>query len=110
MGINLHYIAPRHRALLMDALYQYMDEVEEEGETAVQPRFRIRYPMIKSISRLRWAKPCIKQYQFGYLNSRIVEVQPEAMDMVVMLPSQKFKSKGTNFSANIVHRESLGKT
>ena len=106
LGANLHYIAPKYRALLMDAMYQYI----EKDETTEEAYFRVRYPMIKSISRLRWARPCLKQYQYGYVNSRIVEVQPEAMDMVVMLPSHKFKSKGTNFNANLVHRESLGKT
>ena len=44
---------------------------------------------VKSVSRLRWAKPCIKQYQYGYLNSRIVEVQPEHMDLVVNVTNAK---------------------
>jgi len=105
LGLNLHYIAPRYRALLMDAMYQYI----EEDETTEEAFFRVKYPMVKSISRLRWAKPCIKQYQYSYLNSRIVEVQPQAMDMVVMLPSQKFKSGSANMNANIVHRDSLRK-
>ena len=59
-GINLHYLAPRYRALLMDGLYEFYREIEDESY------FQIRYQSVKSISKLRWAKPCIKQY-FGLL-------------------------------------------
>ena len=103
LGLNLHYIAPRYRALLMDGMYDFFTDYE--GDYA----FNIRYPAVKSVSRLRWAKPCIKQYQYGYLNSRIVEVQPEHMDLVTMLPSQRFVSKGTTYNANSIYRDSIGK-
>lgn len=103
MGINLHYLAPRYRALLMDGLYEFYREIEDESY------FQIRYPSVKSISKLRWAKPCIKQYQYPYIDSRIVEVRPEHMDMVVMLPSQQFRSKGTITNANDIYRESIRK-
>ena len=103
MGINLHYLAPRYRALLMDGLYEFYREIEDESY------FQIRYPSVKSISKLRWAEPCIKQYQYPYIDSRIVEVRPEHMDMVVMLPSQQFRSKGTITNANDIYRESIRK-
>ena len=103
MGINLHYLSPRYRALLMDGLYEFYREIEDESY------FQIRYPSVKSISKLRWAKPCIKQYQYPYIDSRIVEVRPEHMDMVVMLPSQQFRSKGTTTNANDIYRESIRK-
>ena len=103
MGINLHYLAPRYRALLMDGLYEFYREIQDESY------FQIRYPSVKSISKLRWAKPCIKQYQYPYIDSRIVEVRPEHMDMVVMLPSQQFRSQGTTTNANDIYRESIRK-
>jgi hypothetical protein len=103
MGINLHYLAPRYRALLMDGLYEFYREIDDESY------FQIRYPSVKSISKLRWAKPCIKQYQYPYIDSRIVEVRPEHMDMVVMLPSQQFRSQGTTTNANDIYRESIRK-
>ena len=87
----------------MDGLYEYYKEIEGNSY------FQIRYPTVKSVSRLRWAKPCIKQYQYGYLDSRIVEVLPEHMDMAVMLPSQRFRSKGSTTNANDIYRKSLRK-
>ena len=103
MGVNLHYLAPKYRALLMDGLYEFYREIEDDSY------FQVKYPTIKSVSKLRWAKPCIKQYQYPYIDSRIVEVQPEHMDMVVMLPSQKFMTKGTTTNANDIYRESIRK-
>ena len=103
MGVNLHYLSPKYRALLMDGLYEFYREIEDESY------FQIKYPTIKSVSKLRWAKPCIKQYQFSYIDSRIVEVRPEHMDMAVMLPSQRFISKGTTTNANDIYRKSIRK-
>ena len=63
---------------------------------------------VKSISRLRWARPCLKRYFYRNVNSRIVEVQPEHMDFVTLLPSQRFRT-GVNFnkfSALDVYRDS----
>ena len=87
----------------MDGLYEFYREIEDESY------FQIKYPTIKSVSKLRWAKPCIKQYQYSYIDSRIVEVRPEHMDMAVMLPSQRFISKGTTTNANDIYRKSIRK-
>ena len=103
MGVNLHYLSPKYRALLMDGLYEFYREIEDESY------FQIKYPTIKSVSKLRWAKPCFKQYQYSYIDSRIVEVRPEHMDMAVMLPSQRFISKGTTTNANDIYRKSIRK-
>ena len=103
MGVNLHYLAPRYRALLMDGLYEFLDDRGEDYA------FRVRYPALRSISRLRWAKPCIKQYQYAHLDGRIVEVQPEHMDMVVMLPMQRFRSRNSTKNANDIYRDSIRK-
>ena len=103
LGLNLHYIAPRYRAILMDGLYDFFTDYE--GDYA----FNIRYPAVKSVSRLRWAKPCLKRYFYRNVNSRIVEVQPEHMDFVTLLPSQRFRT-GVNFnkfSALDVYRNRL---
>ena len=85
----------------------YLYEVQEDSQEDTY--FRVRWQDVKSVSRLRWAKPCIKQYQYPYIDSRIVEVRPEHMDMVVMLPSQQFRSKGTTTNANDIYRESIRK-
>ena len=94
MGLNLHYLAPRYRVRLLDAMYGNMQDNV----------FDINYKMVKSIGNLRWAKPCVKQYQYGYFNSYIKEVQTAYYDIVAMLPTQSF-----NVNANTVYSDSLRK-
>jgi hypothetical protein len=94
MGLNLHYISPRVRLKLLDQMYSNVNE----------DAFGVNYRMVKSMGKLKWAKPCIKQYLYGFFASYIKEVQPEYWDMVSMLPSTKF-----NTNANTVYAESMRK-
>lgn len=94
MGLNLHYLPPRYRIRLLDALYTNV----EDGA------FDINYKMVQSVGAYRWAKPCVKQYLNGYFDSYIKEVEPKYWDMVSMLPTTKF-----NINANTVYAESMRK-
>tara|TARA_B100001245_G_C22858989_1_gene412994 strand:- start:750 stop:1322 length:573 start_codon:yes stop_codon:yes gene_type:complete len=97
LGINLHYISPRDRVKLMDGLFDLINEKEFTDST----RFRLTYDLLKSVTKVRMAKPCIKQYLWGHVDSRITEIRPDYWDIVAMLPVQKF-----NVNANRVYNES----
>jgi hypothetical protein len=100
MGINLHYIAPRYRTALLLSLY----EIAVDNDNDEEQRVALSYQLIKSVSGLKYAKPCVKRYLYGHVNSRIAEVPMENWDMMAMLPSQKF-----NVNANTVYAESREK-
>lgn len=95
-GINLHYIRPRDRVVLLDSLYQLIN--------ADSDSFDVSYDLITKVSSLRYAKPCIKRYITTHIDSRISEVPREYWELVAMLPSQQF-----NINANTVYKESRGK-
>ena len=94
LGLNLHYIAPRYRILLLDAMYEFLMENDDKPEDT---RFRVIYQMVKSMSKLRWARPCLKQYQYNYIDSRICQVMPEHFDLVAMLTTQRFQKANANY-------------
>ena len=100
MGINLHYIAPRYRTPLLLSLYEIATDNRDDEEQ----RVLLSYQLITSVSGLRYAKPCVKRYLYGHINSRIAEVPMNYWDMMVMLPSQQF-----NVNANTVYAESREK-
>ena len=100
MGINLHYIAPRYRTALLLSLY----EIAIDNDNDEEQRVLLSYQLIKSVSGLKYAKPCVKRYLYGHINSRIAEVPMDNWDMMAMLPSQKF-----NVNANTVYAESREK-
>ena len=100
LGLNLHYIAPKYRAVLLEELYKYStDEELEEGV-----RFKLTYELLKSVSKLKYGIPCVKRYLWSHIDSRIQRVLPEHWDVVSMLPLQRF-----NTNANTVYADSRRK-
>lgn len=100
LGLNLHYIAPKYRAVLLEELYKYStDEELEEGA-----RFKLTYELLKSVSKLKYGIPCVKRYLWSHIDSRIQRVLPEHWDVVSMLPLQRF-----NTNANTVYADSRRK-
>ena len=100
MGVNLHYIAPRYRTPLLLSLY----EIAIENDNDDEQRVLLSYQLIKSVSSLRYAEPCVKRYLFKHIESRISEIPMDYWDMMVMLPSQRF-----NVNANMVYADSREK-
>jgi len=92
-GLNLHYIAPRHRTLLLEELYKIKNK--DEGVFA-------EYHYIQKVSRLSFAKPCIKKYLYSHIIRKPMKISLDYWDVAAMLPTSNFK--GTN--ANTVYAES----
>ena len=87
IGLNLHYLPLRYRLiflrkLLPFAIYNDEDEIK---------RLRITYPMLDASSKFKEFKPCIKQYLYPHIKSRILAVEHNEWDIAVFLPIQQFK-------------------
>ena len=92
-GLNLHYIAPRYRVELLHELYKMKNK--DEGVF-------IEYTYLQKVSRLKFAKPCIKRYLNGHITRKPMKIDLEYWDVAAMLPTAYFKD--TN--ANTVYAES----
>ena len=99
-GLNLHYIAPRDRVKLLDALY---DNLYNE-DTVANTRIKVTYELLTSVTKMRFAKPCFKKYLAGHIKGTIRRVSAEDWDIVSMLPFQNF-----TINANTVYAESRKK-
>jgi len=87
IGLNIHYLPLRYRInflkkLLPYAIYNDEDEIK---------RLRVTYPMLDASSKLKEFRPCIKQYLYNHVKSRILSVQHNEWDIAVYLPIQQFK-------------------
>jgi hypothetical protein len=92
LGINLHYLPPTYRSALMDALYRNLNN-NKNNETS---RLIISYQILKSASKYRNFKPCVKKYLINHVGSRYIRILPEEWDMAMMLPTERFmKAKKT---------------
>lgn len=86
LGLNLHYLEPGLRVMLLDKLMDYSNNKALTEHT----RLSLSYELIASASRLEMAKPCIKRYLFSHVQSKFINIEPIEWDIAVFLPSENF--------------------
>lgn len=102
LGINLHYIAPRYRVILLEEMFKYTNNDMFDETT----RFRLQYPILKSVSKFRWCKPAMKSYLYGNVMGNALEINPAYWDVISMLPLAQFQKAGVRE----VYRDTFRKT
>ena len=106
LGLNLHYLHPKLRVGLLENLYAYSNDFDDESVNDKNVRLGLRYRSLATASNLRVARPCVKQYLFTHLDSKIVKVPPSQWDFVPLLPLSKFTSATGSINTNTVYRKS----
>lgn len=91
LGLNFHYLDYYHRALLFDAIYPY-----REGRTAntdirdIRMRLLITYDILKSASKYKAFRPCIKRYLKKHVQTPLLKVGAREWDIALFLPVEMF--------------------
>ena len=101
LGLNLHYLAPKDRAILMDQLKEYTTN-ENYDETT---KLRLTYNTIMS-SRLGRAKPTIHRYLNGKVKSQFIHISANEWESALFLPVERFKSQTQGVNNNMVWNHS----
>jgi hypothetical protein len=91
LGLNLHYIHPKQRMILLDKLSDTASNKKLDANT----RLRISYDYLKRASKAFEATPCIKRYLFGHVESRFLEISADEWDIAIILPVESFVGAGT---------------
>ena len=86
-GLNLHYLPPKFRALLMDSLFETLSNTRLDEST----KLRINYNILDSSSKYRWFKPCVKHYLTNHLQSTLIYVDPSEWNLALFVPSEQFR-------------------
>lgn len=89
LGMNMHYLPLPMRAVFMDALYSLASDDNFDDET----KLRITYEILKSATRYRFFKPCIKKYLFTQLRSDFIKINSYEWDIALFLPFERFAIK-----------------
>jgi hypothetical protein len=92
LGLNLHYISPKQRVLLLDKLSTLLTDDNYDEKT----RLRISYDYLARASKMYQAKPCIKRYLYSHIQSRFLEITADEWDIAVMLPVESFAKAKKN--------------
>ena len=101
LGINMHFLPLRQRAILMDALYSLVNNKKYDEMT----KLKISYDILKSASKFKLFKPCVKHYLGSHVRSRFIEISPAEWEIGLFLPIQSFQKA----SSSQIWKESLQK-
>lgn len=101
LGLNMHYLEPRLRAQLMDALY----DVRSNNTYNETTRLRVSYDILNNASKFRFFAPTVKHYLSSNVRSKLIYVKPEEWDIALFLPTAKF----VGASKQKVYQESRAK-
>jgi hypothetical protein len=92
LGLNLHYIHPKHRMILLDKLSDTSNNDTYDEKT----KLKINYRYLAATSKIFEATPCIKRYLFTQIESRFLEVSADEWDIAAMLPVESFVGATTS--------------
>lgn len=92
LGLNLHYIHPKHRIILLDKLSDYASNDKFDEKT----KLRLTYQTLKSAASAFEANPCIKRYLFNHVESRFLEIYASEWDIAALLPVEQFEKASKN--------------
>ena len=87
LGLNFHYLAPKHRAILMDQLKAFANNKKYDETT----RLRLTYNMLKGFTKFKRAKPTVHRYLSSKVNSKFVLVNADEWEVALFLPVERFK-------------------
>jgi hypothetical protein len=86
-GLNLHYLPPRHRLLLMNNLMQFA--VNKNNNE--QARLQLSWALLKNASKFPQVAPCVKQYLKSHVKSMFVEIPMNNWKIMAFMPVARFK-------------------
>lgn len=91
LGINMHYLPPKLRAELMDALYSVVTNERYDEST----RLALNYKVLNGAAKFRLFKPCVKHYLARQVRSRFIKIEASEWDTALFLPVADFQKQGT---------------
>jgi len=92
LGLNLHYIHPKQRLVLLDKLSETATNDKFDSKT----KLKVSYSYLAGASRAFEATPCIKRYLFTHIQSRFLEISADEWDIAAMLPVETFVGATTS--------------
>lgn len=85
LGMNLHYLDPYSRLMLLDRLQDFINNDKYDDTT----RMNLSYKLLSNSKRYELFQPCIKRYLFNHVMSSIIYIEPDNWETAVFLPTEK---------------------
>jgi hypothetical protein len=92
LGLNLHYISPKQRVILLDKLSHFLNNHMYDETT----KLRLTYNVLKNASTIYEGLPCIKKYLYKQVKSRFLEITADEWDIAALIPYEHFDGATKN--------------
>ena len=89
LGLNLHYLPPKQRAILLKRLMDLTNNTKLNSTTRMM---RATYNLLRGAAKYKLFKPCVKRYLAGNMG-RMIRVKPEDWQTAIYLPVERFQKK-----------------
>lgn len=86
-GLNLHYLPPKQREILIYRLMVTLSDTRLDNHT----RLKINYDLLKGVSKFRYFEPCFKRYLVDHVKSNVRPIPIRHWAKAILLPVAKFK-------------------
>lgn len=87
LGLNLHYIPPQQRRILLERLFVVLNNTKMDSTT----KLRVTYGILKNAKKYRYFKPCLKRYLTNHVRSKVNLIRPQQWPKAILLPVARFK-------------------
>lgn len=87
LGLNLHYLDYKLRAILLDKLMQFKNNANMDETT----RLRFSWNLIGQVSKFAAAKPCVKHYLYNHVKTPFKAVHSSDWATALLLPMERFQ-------------------
>lgn len=89
LGINLHYLDPYSRLVLLDRLGDFVNNDKYDDTT----KFRLSYDLLNKSKRYKLIQDCLKRYLLTHIVSSVIYIEPSNWETAIFLPTQKMVYK-----------------
>jgi len=91
LGLNLHYLPPPYRAVLMDNLYVLANTNDFAKDSTRLAKLTYNY--LNSQKNLKYFAPCVKSYLNSHIRSKIAFIPAKEWELALFLPLQRFQKQ-----------------
>ena len=86
LGLNLHYISPKQRIVLLDKLSEFATNSKYDKTT----RLRLTYDSLRAAGKIYEQSACLKRYLYSNIESRFLKIEADEWDIAALLPFESF--------------------
>ncbi len=86
-GLNLHYLPPKQREILIKKLMENMSDTKLDNRT----RLKLNYNLLSTVAKYRYFKPCFKRYLVSHTKTTVKPIPFRHWPKAILLPVANFK-------------------